>query len=111
MKMLRLNNFAPQKVGLVQAGGVVAYILTFASLVSAIEQTGRPDPPQILAMVFFLTAFVTSALICGTLVLGYPILLLLEKQTKRAVEVLVWTAGYLGLAILLAILVLVLWNI
>jgi hypothetical protein len=108
MKTLRLNSYAPQRVGLMQAGGVVAYILAFASLVSAIEKTGGADPPQILAMAFFLTAFVTSALICGSLVLGYSALLLLDKQTKRAVEVLVWTAGYLALAILLAMLVLVL---
>jgi hypothetical protein len=56
-----------------------------------------------LGMAFFLTAFVFSALVCGSAVVGYPLVLLFEKNARRAVSVICWSAAWLGLFLVLAL--------
>ena len=98
----RLHKYSAPTVGAFQAVGVGLYISLFATLVNNIEKI-KPEPPEMLGIMFFLTAFVISALVCSSLVLGYPVLLALEDNVKRAVQVVAWSA--LSLVIILGLVV------
>ena len=51
--------------------------------------------------ILFVTLFAASALICALLTLGYPIILFLDKKnTKEAVHLVGFTAGWLVLFVL-----------
>jgi len=88
-------------IALAQAVGVVAYITLIANIVINIEHWfGRVQ--NFMAPLLFLTLFSTSALICGLLVLGYPILLIWDKKRpKDAVRLIGYTAGWLVVFLLL----------
>lgn len=93
-------------IGLVQAVVVLCYVLFFALSVQTIHgwlgDVFSPDP--FLGMAFFLTVFVFSALVCGGAILGYPLVLLFEKNVRRAVTIICWSAVWLA-AFLCAVLV------
>lgn len=96
-------------IGLAQAVLVLCYVLFFALSLQTIHgwlgDGIFPDP--FLGMAFFLTAFVFSALVCGGAILGYPLVLLFEKNVRRAVEIIcwsaVWLAAFLGLALVITV--------
>lgn len=95
----------PEFVGALQAAGLVAYVALIASAIHALGN-GVPERvvPPVVAASFFLTLFVTSALICGAIAFGYPITLFFMKDKKReAVETVGWTIGYLAILAILAI--------
>jgi hypothetical protein len=81
-------------IGLLQAGGVASYILLLVALAtnfgSLIEHSS-----QILAPMIFLTTFVTSALICGSIVLAYPAWLAVQRRSKDAIEIIAWSIAWL----------------
>ena len=88
------------EIGIVQAIGVTAYVLLFAFAASNLERL-KVHPPQILAAAAFLTAFVVSALVCGSLVLAYPAVLVMQGKTKNALEIVAWSAAGLATFLLL----------
>lgn len=90
-KRINLDKYKSSSLGMIQAVIVVAYIVIFAFFVMSAESI-IPNPPQILAMTFALIAFVFSALVCGTAMLGYPVTLIIRGKIKRAVEVVIWSA-------------------
>lgn len=84
----------PSLVALAQAGGILAYIAIFVSL---LDSTRDWTPPMFwMGPAMFLMAFVTSALICSLIVFGYPARLFLEGERARAVRIVLWTAGWLA---------------
>ena len=87
-------NRPPALIALLQVIGVVAYVLLF---VAGLNYLNAPDGPifennPAASMTFMLLAFVTSALICGALILGYPLHLYLSGEKRRAVTVVAWSA-------------------
>jgi len=89
---------SPKIAGLLQATGLVAYVVVFALLANvvrewAIARSAEPEP--VLAMTLFLLAFVTSALICASIVFAYPVALFFDGQKRAAVEVVFWSAAWL----------------
>lgn len=82
-------------IAFLQSVGVVAYIAIFAVIVQSAEAiVGPMDPSPIVSMTLFLLAFVTSALICSTIVFGYPITLFLDGKRREALETVGWTMGW-----------------
>ena len=81
-------------VGLVQTLRVITYVAIFATVAFNLGQHIKVASP-ILSAITVLTAFVTSALICGSLVLGSPALLALKGQIRQAIMILVWSAVWL----------------
>lgn len=94
-------------VGLVQAAGVAAYVLLIAFTISNLEHI-ESDSPQVLAAAVFLTTFVISALVCGSLIMAYPATLALKGKVKDALEIIAWSAAGLATFLLLFISVLIL---
>jgi hypothetical protein len=92
--------FSPKVVGLLQAAGLTFYIASFAALVQGAERWIR-NPHPILGITLFLLAFVVSALISGSIVFAYPILLLFDGKKDEALRIVFWSAVWLILFFLL----------
>ena len=95
---------SPVFIAFLQVVGVVIYILTFTfaiNYVSGIFDVSAFDSPMV-GMSFFLLAFVTSALICSSLVLGYPLYLFLNNEKHKAVMIVLWSAFWFVVILLLA---------
>lgn len=91
-------------IGLVQAVGVATYITLLITFFTGFAPRFEHDS-MFLAPIIFLMVFVTSALICGSLMLAYPLWLTVQGRIKDAAEVVVWGIVWL-LAILLSIIIL-----
>ena len=103
--------YSPRTLGLFQAGGLILYVGLFASAVFCLEHffsVHERGMPPIVGMIIFLTAFITSALSCGSIALLRPIVLLFDNQKLEAVKTIIWTIVWLifFLAILLSIVLL-----
>jgi hypothetical protein len=86
-----------QTIGALQAIGLVLYIILVATAIQTVGQA-FPDksPNPALGMSLFLLLFVTSALICGAVALGYPIkLFFIENKRAEAMQIVGWTIGWL----------------
>lgn len=103
----KLDKSSPMAIGLLQAAGVVVYILIFVSIVNLLRAVVAIQPPEFLIAAFVLLTFVFSALICGSLVLGYPVLLAMKGNAKRAVAVVGWTGLAFAAILVLALLIVV----
>ncbi len=85
------------KIGAAEAAGVALYIATFAFVVEKFRFfAGEPDPAPMAAMMIFLLAFSTSALICGLIIFGYPFSLFMDGKKQEAAGVVVWSAVFLA---------------
>lgn len=91
--------------GVLHALGLLAYVAGVAWVMSNAERWIEPAP-EITKGMAFLTLFVLSAAITGTLVLGKPILLFLSGQKKDALTL--FGATIVSIVILLAILFVIL---
>ena len=75
---------------------LIAYIL----LVSVLMRYGNElfgTRPSIFGIISFILLFVVSAAISGTFVLGKPILLYLEGKKQEALQLFIFTVGWLVL--------------
>ena len=89
--------------GFVNALLVVIYIFGVVNLMNYLANF---EDNESLMPVMFLTLFVTSAAITGSLVLGKPVLLYLNGQKKEAVTLLTYTlVSMVALFILLFVIV------
>ncbi|PIR48674.1 hypothetical protein COU80_03135 [Candidatus Peregrinibacteria bacterium CG10_big_fil_rev_8_21_14_0_10_55_24] len=106
MELLRIPSW---KVGLAQAILVLSYVLLFALTLQTVHGWLGDNlfPNPFVGIAFFLTAFVFSALVCGSAVLGYPLVLLVENNVRRTIEIIcwsaVWLAAFLGMVLIIAI--------
>ena len=84
----------PQK-GLLQAGGVAAYIFLVSLAIRYGEEIfGQME--NITGPAAFLTLFSVSALICGLLVFYHPYQLLFSGKKKEAADLVLLTTAYLA---------------
>ena len=94
---MTLTTVPSWKIGLAQTVCVLCYVLFFALSIQTIHGwLGDIFTNPFIGMAFFLTTFVFSALVCGSAVLGYPLVLLFEKNVRRAVAVICWSALWLA---------------
>src|SRR5574341_764781 len=85
--------------------GVTAYVFIVSQIFNYHDRLfGRVEGP--LANVAFLLLFVFSALVTGTIALLPPIRLYLDGQKKEGVQLLLFTAVWLGIMTLLAMIIL-----
>lgn len=99
----KLSKLSPAAVGFMQALGVIVYILLLVSVLNVLESATRNEPPEFVAAGFFMLTFVFSALVCGSLVLGYPALLAIKGNVKRAVMVVAWSGLTFAMAVALVL--------
>ena len=92
-----LDGLSPSVAGLLQSAFTVLYIV-FLSSVAIGNVDFLPDRPP-FAPLFFLTLFVFSALLTSTLMLAYPLMLLVEGKRERAIRIVVWSIAWLFLAL------------
>lgn len=88
-----MDRRSPVFVAFLQVIGVVLYVFILTLTVnyaSGILDGPAFDQPMV-GMTFFLLTFVTSALICGSLVLGYPLYLFLSSQRQEAIKIIAWS--------------------
>ncbi len=97
-------NSNPKIRGLLQALALTLYVSVFAVIIQWIGMQGLKIHP-VLSIIFFLLAFIISALICGSIVFVYPVSLFFENKKSESIKVVMWTAVWLIL--LLAIFALV----
>lgn len=80
--------------------GVIAYV----SVVATIMQNGERifgGINKTTGPIAFLSLFVLSAAITGSLVLGKPVLMFLDNQKKEAVKLFFYTLLWLALAVII----------
>lgn len=85
-----------------QALGLVAYCGVVASLMWHAQKAFK-TVPEYFAPLLFLTVFTTSALICGILALYQPFLLWEQRQTRRALKLVLYTALWLVAMVILLV--------
>ena len=106
---MHLHKLSPRIVGLIQAVAAAGYILLLAFIVQTamrwMDQGGQVIENRVVAMSLFLMVFVFSALTCGGAVLGYPLVLLFEKNAKRAISVICWSAVWLAIFLVIGLLI------
>ncbi len=81
------------KVGLMQALGVVIYCGSVAGLMWFMGNSNI-EPQGYLGSVLMLVLLVFSAAVCGSIIFGYPAYLVINKQVKGAIKVLLFTFLY-----------------
>ncbi len=100
---MKIQKLSLPMIGFLQAMGLTVY----CSLVSILFWQGNRlfgRVPNYLGPFLFLVIFTTSALVSALITLSYPFLLFWEKkQTKEALKLVGYTAGWL---VLIAVLIL-----
>ena len=95
------GRLSPKLIGFLQALGVLLYCGLIGLLIRYGEELFG-NAPNLFGAMLFLVLFVTSALICGSIVFMYPISLYLDKKDiKSAIRVVIYTAGWLLLFVLI----------
>ena len=85
------------KRAFINAFGVIAYISVFAFAINNLEKLFESKQDTWLSPVLFLSVFIVSACVTGSLVLLKPILLYIEGQKKEAVNLFLYTIGFIAL--------------
>ena len=96
-----MKKLSPPFIGFLQALGLIVY----CGLVGFIFWKGNTwfgNLNNIIGPVIMLSIFVVSALICALIALGYPLMLFWDKkETKGALKLVTYTAGWLLLFVLI----------
>ncbi|MGC9968508.1 MAG: hypothetical protein ABSC29_02135 [Minisyncoccia bacterium] len=95
---------SPRTVGFIQAAGLTLYVSAFATLVQQVQNWSllhNVQPGPIISIVLFLLAFVISALICSSLILGYPLVLFSSGKRHEAMKTVLWSLLWLVAIVLL----------
>lgn len=94
----------PKLIALGQAVGLLAYVLLVAFFMKNAQNWFGPDKDNpILGPVVFLLIFIISALVSASIILGYPALLFFQGQRKTALKIVLMSAGWLVLFVVLII--------
>ncbi len=91
---------SPKIIGLIQALGLMLYVSLFVLGSRAVIgwlklRFDVPGSESAIPMIAFLLAFVTSALICGTIVFGYPAYLFFQGKKEIAIPIVLWNTLWL----------------
>lgn len=107
LELGRIKNYSFTFLGFLQALGIFLY----CSLVGLLLWLGNSifGPVQtFLGPLLFLSLLVASVLVCALLAFDYPIILFWDhKDTKNAVRLVSYTAGWLVLFVLIVLITLV----
>jgi hypothetical protein len=104
VSMLNIHHTSPWKIGFVQSLFVVCYVLLFAFSINTVHNRfGDIFTSPVTGIPFFLTLFVFSALVCGGAVLGYPLTLVLEKNLRRALQIVGWSIAWFAAFLIAAL--------
>lgn len=96
---------SPKYLGFLQALGVALYIAAFAFLAVQAQTWAHRNivsPHPIVAITLFLLAFVTSALVSGSVIFAYPVMLFFDGRKIEAVKIVFWSAVWLAALLLIA---------
>ncbi len=89
--------FSPKILAFFQALGLALYVGLFAIFAIHVppwfEKNQATHPA--LGIILFLLAFVISAVISGSIILGYPIFLFFEGRRKDALKIVLWSVVWL----------------
>lgn len=91
-------------IGFLQSLGVAIYCSLIALFIWNLDRS-FDQSPQVLNMVLMLFLLVFSVAICGTLVFGYPVYLLIGHNVKRALHILAYTMLFSLLMLLVILLI------
>jgi hypothetical protein len=89
---------SPRIIGFIQAAGLTLYVSLFATIIRQAQnwllfQGIRSSPTA--SIILFLLAFVISALVCGSLILGRPLLLFFSGKHREAMQIILWSLLWL----------------
>ena len=84
---------------------MTVYVAVVAVIFSHADRVSGPLHPGIFGPLAFLLLFVLSALLTGTIVLLPPARLYLDGHKAEGVRLLLYTAGWLGLITVAALIV------
>lgn len=101
---MKLKKMSAHSLGLYQAVLTALYCVLIANLLHQLGSLANPDS-QILMMILFLFLLIFSVAVTGLLVLGYPVYLLINHETKRAWQVVSFTLFYSVVLAAIAILI------
>ena len=90
---MKLNKLSPNTIGLLQALGVAIYCGFIVQLLNFFGKSSI-KPPEALIGTIMLMLLVISATITGMLVFGYPAILALNKEFKKALTIVGHTLLY-----------------
>ena len=90
-----MDNKKPTVLSLLYALAAEAYIMLVVLIMNSADDIISETLNNFWGPVFFLTLFVVSAIITGTLILGRPIYLYLNDQRKEAIIFLIYTITWL----------------
>lgn len=96
------------KCALMGAAGAALYISLVATFMFNAEKILGHREDTIFAPMAFLTLFVFSAALMGMIIFARPILWYLDGLKKEAVKLIFYTLGFLFLALILFVLLLIL---
>ena len=92
-----MTKLSLKAIAFLQAAGVVAYILLFASTVQFLgRHFEKVQISPVFSMALALMAFVFSATVCATIFLGYPAYLLVEGKKKESVHLILKSIAWLA---------------
>ena len=96
---------SPKLIGLLQALGLVLYVTLFANGLRIISAwfPNVDGQKSVLPIIAFLLTFITSALICSSIALAYPVSLYVHDKKKEAIQVVLWNIVFLLIALALGI--------
>ena len=97
--------YSPKLVGLLQALGLVGYVLLLVTTVHFVSTWFPKDTDAFptLGMITFLLTFMTSALICGSIALAYPISLYIKDRKREAAQIVLWNVIFLMVGLVFCI--------
>lgn len=98
--------FSPKTTAFLQAVGLTLYVALFAFLAFRFQPWLRQNEAAhpVFGITLFLLTFVLSALISGSLILGYPLLLFFEGRKAEAVKIVLLSALWLALFLVIFLL-------
>lgn len=96
------------QIGFLQGLAVILYVVLIVLLMNALGNIESQAETSLFTPIFFLLTFVVSALVCSSLVMGYPAVVALKGDVKRAIMVVVWSGVTLVSGAVLALVALML---
>lgn len=85
--------------------GTILYITLVALGITTLQRFAGNKPDSFFAPVLFLTLFVLSAGVTTSLVLGKPVLMYLANDKKEAVQLFIYTLGWLLVSVIILLIV------
>lgn len=100
----------PWLIGLLEAIGVLAYIALFSALTQSTLFFSVVGQNPMYSIMTALMLLVFSALVCGTLVLGVPLLELVKGNRSSALRIFAWSGLWLLAGIAAVLVVMFFWK-